>query len=86
MEAKEILKLLVRESINMEFVGILTMPDECLQEFMIVMFGEGAVDKYGSILPGRTYLYAYGDVLDVMYESVITNDAGELITLTRVDQ
>ena len=85
MKAKVILTLLVRESINMEYVGMVTMPTDGLQEFLTAMFGKGAVDKYGSILPGFTYLYAYGDVLDITYESIITNDAGERITLTRVD-
>ena len=49
------------------------------------MFGQGTHEASGIIRPGNTYLYAYGEELDAIYDVLLRNDDKECIALIKVD-
>ena len=85
MEALSILKALMKSSTNLEMIGSVKMPEEGIKDFMAFFFGQGAVAYRGALIPGKMYLYAYGDELDGIFDVLIHTDDNETITLVSVD-
>lgn len=85
MKAKSILLTLVKESTNLEMIGSIQIPEEGYRDFLTAMFGQGTHEASGIIRPGNTYLYAYGEELDVIYDVLLRNDDKECIALIKVD-
>lgn len=85
MKAKSILLTLVKESTNLEMIGSIQVPEEGYRDFLTAMFGQGTHEASGIIRPGNTYLYAYGEELDSIYDVLIRNDDKECIALIKVD-
>ena len=84
-EAKSILLTLVKESTNLEMIGSIQVPEEGYRDFLTAMFGQGTHEASGIIRPGNTYLYAYGEELDSIYDVLLRNDDKECIALIKVD-
>lgn len=85
MKAKSILLTLVKESTNLEMIGSIHVPEEGYHDFLTAMFGQGTHEASGFIRPGNTYLYAYGEELDAIYDVLLRNDDKECIALIKVD-
>ena len=85
MEALSILKALVKSSTNLEMIGSVQMPEEDIMDYLSFFFGQGAVAYRGAPLPGKLYLYAYGDELDGIFDVLIHTDENETIALVGVD-
>lgn len=85
MKAKSILLTLVKESANLEMIGSIQVPEEGYRDYLTFMFGQGTHEASGFIRPGNTYLYAYGEELDSIYDVLLRNDDKECIALIKVD-
>lgn len=85
MEALNILKALIKSSTNLEMIGSVKMPEEGVMDFLAFFFGKGAAAYRGAIIPGKMYIYAYGDELDGIFDVLIHTDDNETITLVSVD-
>lgn len=85
MKAKSILLTLVKESANLETIGSIQVPEEGYRDYLTFMFGQGTHEASGIIRPGNTYLYAYGEELDSIYDVLLRNDDKECIALIKVD-
>ena len=85
MEALSILKALVKSSTNLEMIGSVQMPEEDIMNYLSFFFGQGAVAYRGALIPGKLYLYAYGDELDGIFDVLIHTDDNETIALVSVD-
>lgn len=85
MKAKNILLTLVKESANLEKIGSIQVPEEGYRDYLTFMFGQGTHEASGLIRPGNTYLYAYGEELDSIYDVLLRNDDKECIALIKVD-
>lgn len=85
MKAKNILLTLVKESTNLEMIGSIQVPEEGYRDYLTFMFGHGTHEASGFIRPGNTYLYAYGEELDSIYDLLLRNDDKECIALIKVD-
>ena len=85
MKAKSILLTLVKESTNLEMIGSIHVPEEGYRDFLTAMFGQVTHEASGIIRPGNTYLYAYGEELDAIYDVLLRNDDKECIALIKVD-
>lgn len=85
MKAKNILLTLVKESANLEMIGSIQVPEEGYHDYLTAMFGQGTHEASGIIRPGNTYLYAYGEEFDSIYDVLLRNDDKESIALIKVD-
>lgn len=86
MKAAYILSTLIKESVNLESVGKITIPDENWHDYLRHMFGPGTRECFGFVRPNCTYLYCYSDELDAIYDLLLRNDEGNTITLVKVDE
>lgn len=84
MNAQSLLMMLVKESINLEKVGSITIPEEGYHDYLTNMFGKGIHEACGLIRPNSRYLYTYGEELDAVYDVLLRNDAKECIALVKV--
>ena len=85
MTARKILITLVKEGANLGKVGSIQVPEEGYHDFLTTKFGQGTHEASGLIRPGNTYLYAYGEELDSIYDVLLRNDNKECIALIKVD-
>ena len=75
MKAKDLLIDLVKDSANLEKLGVLNVPEENWHDFLKFMFGEYTRESSGFVRPGKTYLYCFGNELDEYYDVLLrTNE------------
>lgn len=85
MNALSILKVLVKNSTDMEKIGMLSVPESGVKDFLTAMFGNGVTDYRGAVIPGAHYLYTFGDELDSIFDVLLLTPEKHTIAMVRVD-
>ena len=85
MNALNIMKVLVKNSTDMEKIGMLSVPESGVKDFFTNMFGEGIIEYRGAARPGCNYLFTYGDELGSIFDVLLFTADKQTIAMVRVD-